>query len=292
MLSTEDIKWLENEFGGPVNWIDGAPNGFPASWQGWAYVAINPLPSYEERKIITADICRGEFVRIEGGRLKHSSRCQSKSHYITGVAKPKKIEQCLNTLSDDTFNISIYSNLNESETVSPLNGQPLVMAFNPPIDYIRYPGHLHINTGGFVRENGISYMPDSLCYRKNLNDLMILPLRERLLETLFEISMWLFRHQIWEKTGLWIGDHEPSLGPETFCHHLSPYCYCRCGSKIKYLDCCMRKDIVVGASGFPKCDRKSDTEIFLRYCINSWEERVGKPQHRALELLRKNFNDI
>lgn len=289
MLSKVDIEWLEAEFGGPVNWIDGALNGLPASWQGWAHVVISPLPSPKELKPVAEDICNDEYIRIEGGRLKHSNLCTSKTHYITGVTNPSRIGQCLHTISDTAYNVAIYSNINDGQSECLYLGQPLVVVFSPAIDYIRYPGHLHLNTGAIVRETG-HYMPDTLCYRKSFEELLALPLRERLLETLFEVSMWLYRHQIWVASGEWIGEHEPTLGPETFHHHLNPAGYCRCGSGKKYRACCMPRDTIVGASMFPKIDYRSNPETLLRLCSTSWDERVGKPQLRALELLKNNFN--
>lgn len=96
--------------------LTGPPNGFPASWQGWAHVVISPLPSPKELKPIAADICNDEYIRIEGGRLKHSSLCTSKTHYITGVTNPSRIEQCLHTITDTAYNVAIYSNINDGQS--------------------------------------------------------------------------------------------------------------------------------------------------------------------------------
>jgi len=75
-------------------------------------------------------------------------------------------------------------------------------------------------------------VPDSICYTADNEGRY----------TFRQVSIWLFRHQIWVETGEWIGNHKAVLSPLDYFLVANPASHCRCGTKKTYSTCCVRNN--------------------------------------------------
>ena len=144
-----------------------------------------------------------------------------------------------------TYKVAIYPGYGGTEG-GILLGQPIVVALDPVITYIKYPDHPHINLGGNLQNTNI-FVPDTLCYIHNPEELGNI-IDYRVFEAYKKIAIWLYRHQIWlsmrEHTGKgeWIGQGV-KLDAKHLIEALDPLGGCRCGKRKAYIDCHMSDDL-------------------------------------------------
>ncbi|MEC1759899.1 SEC-C metal-binding domain-containing protein [Schinkia azotoformans] len=279
------IKELRSEFGQAVEYhkVKGITN------EGWFLLEITPLPIQIELEQIVSDIENINPVGVQGGKLVHLECCEAHNHNNL----QKDVRKALKDLKDQSFKVAVYAGLTN---IKILKNQPIAVVLEPEISYITYPDHPHLNVGGFDPANGF-YFPDSLCYIDDPQQLGETK-KERLLNAFDQISIWLFRHQVWEssrkykKRGIWIGPQVGSFAPYDYPPILDPNRACWCGSNKPYKDCHSESDLLAlvnkeaETSGI-SLDQVKRAVIFNK--LNAWEQRLRVPKQQSLNLLKRKL---
>lgn len=178
----------------------------------------------------TKKIKEGIPVCVDKGRVYHSNECNAQVHVI----QDNLVKDAIQKLKEETFHIAIHPNISLEPTEELFyGGKPLVIPFDPAITYMRFPDHPHLNMGTNLKLlPGTNYsLPDTICYSSEPNSKLGNNQRDRLLYTFDEVTIWLFRHQVWvakrelTEHGKWIGPHEGQLDPESFPSRLNPQCW-------------------------------------------------------------------
>ncbi len=231
---------LRKEFG-PIHWVQ-IPNHSKIIAPGdWLLARIKPIPLREHLRTFV-NIC-----------IEEKTFCVDKGKLTLDVDDPinekitnKAVEKVLNKLEDPIYEIMIYLNTTEA-----CSYQPLVFSINPLINYLTYPTHPHINCyfNDIKVMQGKYFFPQSICYNDANNSLGDTEY-EIIKESLWNTSLWHFRHRIWEETqnstnkGIWIGPNKEYFdNGYNYLTELNPYGLCRCGRNKKYYECCMEKDL-------------------------------------------------
>lgn len=263
-----------------VKWVPKQILGLPE--EGWFLLEITPCPSADEIKLVVSDIINNNYINVNKGRLHHSDKCVSKRHKVTPI-----LQEAIDNIKEETYLVAVYPGYCKI-----LNNQPVGIVLNPMINYEGFPDHPHLNMGGIIRKNNQAnlYFPDSMCYgysdQEYGNDE-----RERLLKAFRQISIWLFRHQIWAETGkikspgIWIGPQSSGLGPEFYTNKINPLGECRCGSHKNYANCHMPYDYSIS----DKCSIKSAEKFInnnILYIENLWKNSISIPQQYSIRLLK------
>jgi hypothetical protein len=225
---------------GLVKWIDTAIFGFKN--EGWFLLETVPCPPKEQLSLVIADIINDNYVGISQGKVIHDPECQCANHNIDDPV----ICSVINEIEERPFKVAICTGTNQL-----LQGQPIAIVIEPQINYMVFPDHPHLNTGGTLMnkvKKEAFFLPESICYGYN-KDVFGLTEYDKYLNVIDEVTIWLFRHQIWELTrkktgnGIWIGRGEGVIPQELFPTFLNPNGNCRCGSKLKYKHCHYTKDL-------------------------------------------------
>lgn len=276
-MNTNQYNCLAQEFG-PARWVPQHVFGFPQ--EGWFLLETTPCPPAGEIDMVVSDIVKNEFIHISNGRLSHSKKCILKNHKLNPI-----LQQAASNVKEETFLVAVYPGYGL------MNNQPAVIVISPTITYEKYPDHPHLNIGGFAIKNNrpIFYFPDSVCYGYNEQEYGS-DEEERLRRTFAQVTIWLFRHQIWVETrkiespGIWIGPHTGTISPEYFTNKLNPFGECRCGSHKRYADCHMPSDYTKSN----KCTMQ-DAERLIKsntlYFVDLWKKSVSLPQQYSISIL-------
>jgi hypothetical protein len=280
-MSRNNYADLVQRFGNKnVKWVPERILNLPN--EGWFVLQITPCPPSDEIEKVVSDIYHNRIISVSNGRVRHSDNCTPGSHDL-----PRELRKIFEDIKEETFVIAIYPGLDGL-----MLGQPIAIPLSKPINYEEYPSHPHINLGGFIRFNKSIYttfLPESICYGFNQNEYSK-DEEEKLYEVFAQITIWLFRHQVWcvtrEKTGrgIWIGPQEGYIQPEYFVDILNPFGECRCGNHKSYADCHMPMDY----SKAKKCSLKEASDfinknIFL--LVAQWKNTILANQKRRIELL-------
>lgn len=279
------IKELQSEFGQVVEYksAKGVTN------EGWFLLEITPSPNSMELEQIVSDIDNVRPVGVQGGKLVHLANCTASDHKVL----QKAVREALKHIEEKTFKVAIY--VGRTGRMN-LENQPIAIVIDPEISYITYPDHPHINVGGYDKVNNFCF-PDSLCYTDNPQQLGNTQ-KDRLLNAFDQISIWLFRHQVWEATrrykkrGVWIGPEIGELLPSDYPAILEPGRLCRCGSDEKYKDCHSESDLLALVK---KLSESNDIPLqqikgrILYDKLNVWERGVRLPKRDSLRQLNKKF---
>ena len=202
----------------------------------WYLLDTCPLPDYDEIIKVIYDIEHNNSISfdLDTKQLVHNSKCKETQHSLS-----KYLLKVANALSSKHFTIAVFDNKDPYI----LQGQPIAIAIEPRITHLNFPDNPHLNAPR-------SILPSSICYTDSPNSLGEQFEGNRLFDTFFILTEWLFRHQIWEKhrelfgKGLWIGPSAPpDSTPGDFLNFIPPFGRCRCGKNKKYSDCCMKKDM-------------------------------------------------
>lgn len=275
---------LQAEFGQVVSWHS-VSNGITK--EGWFLLEITPFPEKGELNKIVADIENGRTVGVTGGQLTHLSECDEKHHVI----KSGIVQKALKDLSEKTFKVAVYAG---NTSLKELDSQPIAIVLEPKISYFLFPDHPHLNAGAFDKINGF-YFPNSLCYTDNPAELGD-SLKDRLLEAFSQISIWLFRHQIWEATrkykkmGEWIGPQADRAEDYVYPLLLNPNGVCRCRSGKKYSICHRLSDVNAFLTKFQTAQpmvTKEKPNLLGWITIERWEREVNQPSVHSIEKLKE-----
>ena len=228
------VEELQNTYG-PVKWLPGQVAGYPG--EGWFLLEINPLPpSREEALLVAADIIEDRYGMVLNGKVRHNPGC-AEEHVIPDQLK--LIGKVIKQLKPISYRVMIHPGNDKY-----LFGQPLAIAIDPMINYELFPDHPHLNMGTIMSSG--YHMPDSFCYSTDIAREFVDPV-ERYKHAFARITIWIFRHMIWEESrkiygrGVWIGPEEGlGLQPIDFLYNLNPEGPCRCRSGRSYRDCHFR----------------------------------------------------
>lgn len=260
--------------------------------QGWFFLKTNPKPPKSEIKNVVIDIIMGNDVGVYEGKVRHSNKCNEK--HIIPIDK-KYIEQLLDKINDETFYVAIHPGHPDI-----LYGQPIAIGVEPEINYFIYPEHPHINSWRIEKLKGGQqyFIPCSLCYTDKPNRLCKNSY-ERLKKTFAQVTIWLFRYQVWktvlkinkQKDG-WIGPaNKEEIAPEIYSSILHPQLRCHCSSGKMYKDCHLPYDIPVKEldeimRNNPKLDitNAKKRQIIIR-------EKVIVNVRKDLDIIMKDFKN-
>lgn len=277
---------LKKDFGN-VKWVDQNLKGITK--QGWFLLEINPVPVQEEINLVASDIIEGRTVGVTGGKLSHWNECGNAKHYIGS----KIIRKALKNLKQQTYFVAVYTG---EVGFKGLKNQPIAIVLDPEITYINFPDHPHLNGSIFDPFNRF-FFPNSLCYTDSPEDLGSNE-KERILNAFDQISMWLFRHQVWVETrkyiegGIWIGPEAAPLPPYEYPGMLNPNGKCRCGSNKSYSACHRTQDLTELAKMKAAYERKTLDQAkmsLLPYMSNgfsNWKATVETPTVKSLNKLK------
>lgn len=280
-MDINKLDRLTSEFG-PVKWFPQSILDLPN--EGWFLLELTPLPSPDEIEMVVADICLGKMVTVDKGKLYHYESCKEEEHKVT-----TKLRKALKHVQEETFKVAIYAG---HKIIN--NGQPIVIVLDPDINYEVYPDHQHLGVAGRITSK--AFIPGSLCYTANYkefgeeDDIM-------LYNIFSQITIWLFRHQIWIATreiygkGIWIGPQEGSLRPIDFFYGFNPNGICRCGSTKSYIDCHMISDAAVIFKFKPE-DAKAYIDKHRDILIRDYLMKVSNPQKYALKKLTEQLIQV
>jgi len=216
-----------------VKWM--RPNG--AAVKGWFRLEISPFPSPAELPLIISDIHGGHDIGVSysDGHLFHDPGCLANHELDPDM--DRIMRKVINTVKPRTFRLALLPGV-----PGVAHGQPLAVGLDPRLDYTSFPDHPHLNAG-----NGEH--PDSLCYTDNIPALGATEM-ERISEAIRLISIWLFRHTIWQESrryhspGIWIGPAAPSdIQAADYPKLIDPEGRCRCGKSSKYKNCHLPGDL-------------------------------------------------
>lgn len=269
---------------GPVKWVPKRIIDMP-NVGGWFLLEITPCPPKEDMESIIADIMNNENVSVDNGRLLHADSCTSTNHKLNDIKK-----DVINSIKPQRFVIAISQGNHGF-----WDNQPIAIGLDPVIDYMHYPDHPHLNMGGVIRKNFMDpfYVPDSLCYGFKPSLVHGMTEMEMLDEVFAQVSIWLFRHQVWVATknstgkGSWIGLQDPPIEDKYFTYKLNPFGKCRCGSGKAYVDC----HLVEHFSELHECSLKDAERIInknIRKMSGGWMQSIQAPERH----LRNNLNEI
>lgn len=255
----------------------------------WYLLKVTPTPDKQNIEKVVFDIIKGNYISFSNleGKLVHNSDCEEVNHALS-----KNIKRILKEIESQVFKIAIYDNqMNDL-----FFGQPIIISINPQISYTNFPDHPHLNLG--IR--GKEFLPASFCYTDKPNEIGNI-FGDRISDAIFYSIEWLFRHQVWEKTreilgkGKWIGSaSESSIKHGEHLEIVNPVGFCRCGSKKKYAECCLVKDIELYQNYFISNSSLIKT-VFPRNVIEyikSWNEFVNLPEKIFLDKFNKIFENI
>ena len=276
------IQRLIHDYG-PVRWVDKSIFGFKN--EGWFVIDTIPLPPKEEIESVVMDIIHHQDISYANGKVRRWPENQKSS----GI-KDRVLKEVVTKLENKRYKVGICVN----ENADFLEGQPIAIALDPIISYMNYPDHPHLNTLGQYKN---AFVPESFCYGYNVEkERYGTTDYEKFMRAFDEVTLWLFRHQIWEAyreytgKGKWIGVHHAVGLPDlTYAGILNPLGQCRCGKKLKYLDCHLPLDLSVKVKEKMKLDHTTRLEVQTEYIKNltlSWDKRVGLPQREMLKKLK------
>lgn len=259
----------------------------------WYFLSITPLPKEDQLEKVVYDIMHGHEISLVNGSIIHNPNCTVKNHHL-----PKKYRRLLKKLQPITYTVAIMDNYTEM-----LNGQPIAICIDPLISYSNYPEHPHLNAPSYLNAN---FFPTSLCYTDNPKSLGKM-FGSKLFDTMFYVTEWLLRHQIWEKfkevdgKGKWIGDEAPSgIVNGEYAHFLNPLGACKCGSKLPYSSCCMRGDLelfmkkynVAPSAKELKLSTDLNDYVTLSRYITNWKKSVELPEKKFITDMKETYKNL
>ncbi|MFB5088337.1 hypothetical protein PGC35_14220 [Psychrobacillus sp. PGGUH221] len=280
------IKELQSEFGQVVEYksAKGVTN------EGWFLLEITPFPNPTELEQIVSDINNVRPVGVQGGKMVRLENYNTSDHIVLQRA----VREALKHLEEQTYKVAVYVG---QTSMTALKNQPIAIVIEPEISYFTYPYHPHINVGGYDKANKF-YFPDSLCYTDN-PQLLGSTQKERLLNAFSQISMWLFRHQVWEATrkykkrGVWIGPETGELLPQHYPRILEPNGMCWCDTNKSYKDCHSLSDHLALANEEAKrtkIPQQRIQKVILSEEFKVWEQGIRLPKRDSLRQLNIAFN--
>ena len=244
---------------------------FKDCFSEWYFFSITPCPTSDEIAEVISAIHNGGDILFEDKKLTIDEN--DKTNLIKIPELVKKIES---KITRQEFKVAVCI----GKGLEMINAQPIVICFDPLISYSTFPNHPHLN-GPVINNKGI--LPPTLCYT-NAPDKLGEMFEDKLLDTMFYVSNWLFRHQIWQlvyenfKESLWIGAGEAASIPDSeFPNFINPKNRCRCGSHAKYSDCCLSSDL-----GIEKISKDYEQQKFTK-----WLNQFMKPEMGFVKLLKK-----
>lgn len=241
----------------------------------WFLYETSPLPKEDELETVLSDIINDRMVHVsENGQLSHYKHCTCLQHIL-----PDNVKSVIKYLSNQKFRVAVWEG-----KYGLYSNQPIFIAFDPEISFLTYPEHPHLNAcvlkGSPYKEN---YIPDSICYLTDHDS--TISKSDRIIESFALVSIWLFRHQVWElinetENKQWIGPQEVNPIGIDFTRYYNPFEICRCGSKKKYCECHMESDYEKAYPG-----RKL---IKLKYA-ESWKKYRMDPQINGINQLSRIY---
>jgi hypothetical protein len=168
----------------------------------WYFFSITPIPDKNEIESVVYDIQNGHDILFLNKRLTHYENCPVIEHILT-----KEMKEIVQRVDRETFKVAVFNNTDKRL----LGGQPIVIGYEPLITRSVFLNHPHLN--GFGRSNQYGYIPSTFCYT-DAPDSLGSVFGDRIIDTMFYVSDWLFRHQIWKasyknsKEAIWIGNQK------------------------------------------------------------------------------------
>lgn len=251
----------------------------------WLLMEVTPLPPKDELESVVMDIIENREIGFRNGQVRRWHENPAKK-----IKSDPVLKNIISKLQKRTFQVAVL--INEDNEF--FGGQPIVFAINPIISYLNFPDHPHLNVPS--KPKGV-FLPDSLCYGYTMEPKKYLGTDyQRYIRTLDEVSLWLFRHQIWEMyrgitgKGKWIGNHyKHGLPAESYPGLLNPRGRCRCGRPISYLQCHLKSDLRSHITSKWNADgNKTRLEIqnsTIKSILDKWEPYVQRPLQNQFEKL-------
>lgn len=267
------IEKLKSEYG-PLSWFDGGR--IQKLNEGWFLLETTPLPPSDEIEKVAIDIENHNILGLQNGQVRHYPNCKSKTHTL----RSKVIRDSLQWLKPITYKVAVYPKLTNNDI---FGDQPIAIVLDPEISFLRFPDHPHLNAGGRYGDNGF-FFHDSLCYTDKPDEIGTNE-EDRLFNAFFYITVWLFKHQIWQSSkrildeGIWIGK---GVSFKTYAYHplfLNPDGQCRCGNRKSYKECHRFQDLMelkkIRAGG-----------ISLNKAMTNWQDAI-RLNKESLTLLKR-----
>jgi hypothetical protein len=221
------------------------------AWQG----RIQPFDREDEVAFILDDLAVGCSVMVNQGTLSHHPGCLREHRTPTYFGRIHPVGQA--------FTIRML--------VFPPPQHPRTIAIYPEISSTRFKHHPHL-----FRFRGRPGLPEFLCrdddalcaYRPGDGEWSWTT--STLVTYLDFASIYLAKHIVWVQTGadtggIWIGP-QAAHDPVSLIAELDPRGECRCGSGLRYVNCCRPADL-----------RAADTIQWVR---QSYRNRMAQHRHR------------
>ena len=199
----------------------------------WYKIELSPLPMGKEKHSVIKTIINNEEVYLDDNFTVSAAKENNRLPKLGG-----KIKNVVSNLISRTFTVAIRNPVFDITKGSFDFGRlPIAVVLSEDITFNTFPFHPHLN------HNYGEKMPSSICYTDNPK-LLGEESKEIMINAIEQVSIWLVRHMFFEEYYkqygkiLWIGNQAPPVTDYSYLTTLDPFGECRCGSKIRYLDCC------------------------------------------------------
>jgi hypothetical protein len=202
----ESVRAMKNYY--PAFSVGGRPigTGAEAVWQGW----IQPVCSLEDLELLLADLAQNRPVRVlPGGELIHHPQCLRKHQQIPQLENLRK--------PDQAFKIKI--------TYGGGSRHPRAFVIDPAIP---------------PKERKHKFADGAICSYPPWQDVWNWQ-THTVAEFADQAAIWLVKWNVWQQTGIWLGDemrHEPAF---LFLNIKSEE-QCWCASGQQYAECHRKSD--------------------------------------------------
>lgn len=281
-MQQSTVQLLINDLNS-LSWTDKSILGIKE--EEWLLMEVTPLPPREEIESVVMDIIEHREIDFRNGQVRRWAKNPFKILKSDPVLK-----EVVSRLEEQTFKIALLIN-KEPEF---LMGQPVAFAIDPLISYLNFPDHPHLNVPGLYKGR---YFPDSLCYGYTVEPERYVGTEyAKYIRAIDEITLWLFRHQIWEAykkitgKGKWIGVHDKiGLNVSSYPNFLNPLGHCRCGKNISYIQCHfssdLRSQIQSNSNNMDAATIKQRHLDLTNKKLREWRARVQEPNQKQFSKL-------
>jgi hypothetical protein len=253
----------------------------------WYFISATPVRKCNDNEGIVSDIIQGIDITTYNGSVIENDDGKGNKNTLSA-----KIQNVISQLEEKTFIVAIYDNKSLA-----FKGQPLAICIDPLITFIDFPYHPHLNAAGKIYD---TFIPPTICYTDNPENLGNL-FGDRIYDAMHYITIWLYRHQIFEVFYStygdikWIGlEVKDRLDNHVFVNQLNPFGDCHCGSGTKYVSCCLNKDMIANLRLNAK-GKKIDSNL-IKYdpliLKKKWERNYLSEQNRVVNRLLREFNKL